>query len=239
MDLGERWEAQAAERIAWARAPGHDSYWLFHRDQFLEVVPPAGRRTVDIGCGEGRLTRHLKGLGHDIVGVDTSPWLVAAAREADPGMDIRLADAAALPLDNASVDLAVAFMSLHDVDDMPAAVREVARVLEPGGRFCMAIVHPINSSGRFESEAADAAFVIKGDYLQAFGYADALERNGLTMTFHSRHRPLESFFLALEDAGLTVETLREPRVPDHAVKTGRGRRWQRLPLFLHLRERRP
>jgi SAM-dependent methyltransferase len=239
MDFSERWEAEAARWIAWARAPGHDSFWRFHCDQFLEIVPAPGRRTVDIGCGEGRLTRHLKALGHDIVGVDASPSLVAAARGADPAMDIRLANAVALPLDGASVDLAIAFMSFQDVDDMVAAVREVGRVLAPGGRFCMAIVHPINSAGRFESEAADAAFVIKGDYLGAFDYADAVERDGLSMTFHSRHRPLESFFLALEDAGLLVETVREPRVPDHAVKSGRGRRWQRLPLFLHLRARRP
>jgi SAM-dependent methyltransferase len=238
MDLSERWEAEAARWIAWARAPGHDSFWRFHRDQFLQIVPPPGRRTVDIGCGEGRLTRHLKALGHNVIGVDASPSLATAARQADPAMDIRLANAAALPLDNASADLAIAFMSLQDVDDMPAAVREAARVLEPGGRLCLAIVHPINSAGRFQSEAADAPFVIGGNYLQAFDYADAIERDGLSITFHSRHRPLESYFLALEQAGLVVDALREPRVPDHAVKTGRGRRWQRLPLFLHLRARR-
>ena len=239
MDLDERWEAHATEWIAWARAPGHDSYWRFHRDQFLQIVPPPGRRTVDIGCGEGRLTRHLMALGHDIVGVDASPSLVAAAREADPPMDIRLADAAALPLDDASADLAIAFMSLHDIDPMPAALREIARVLEPGGRLCLAIVHPINSAGHFETAAADARFVIKGDYLSAFTYADTVGQDGLSMTFHSRHRPIESYFLALEEAGLLVETLREPRVPDHAVSSDRDRRWQRLPLFLHVRARRP
>ena len=239
MDLSDRWEEQAAQWIAWARAPGHDSFWRFHRDQFLQIVPPPGRQTVNIGCGEGRLGRHLKSLGHHVVAIDASPSLVAAARDADPAMDIRLADAAALPLDTASADLAIAFMSLQDVDDMPAAVREAARVLEPGGRFCMAIVHPINSAGSFETEAADASFVIKGDYLRAFDYADTIERDGLPMTFHSRHRPLESYSLALEAAGLLVDTLREPPVPDHAVKSDRGRRWQRLPLFLHLRARRP
>jgi SAM-dependent methyltransferase len=239
MDLIERWEAHANEWIAWARTAGHDSYWRFHRDQFLEIVPPPGRRTVDIGCGEGRLTRHLKKLGHDIVGVDASRSLVAAARELDPSMDIRLADAAALPLDDASVDLAIAFMSLHDVEAMPTAVREIARVLEPGGRLCLAVVHPINSAGRFETDAADAPFVIKRDYLSAFTYADMVERDGLSMTFHSQHRPIESYFLALEGADLLIEALREPSVPDRAVNSDRGRRWQRLPLFLHLRARRP
>jgi len=43
---------------------------------------------------------------------------------------------------------------------------------------------------------------------------------------------------ALEDTGFVIEALREPRVPDDAIKSERGRRWQRLPLFLHLRARR-
>jgi SAM-dependent methyltransferase len=211
MDLRERWEAEASQWIAWARRPGHDSYW----------------------------TRDLKALGHEMVGIDTSPSLVAAARQLDPSMDIRLADATALPFDDASVDLVVAFMSLHDIDAMSAAVREAARGLETGGRFCLAIVHPINSAGRFETRAADASFVIKGDYLAAFNYADAVERDGLSMTFHSRHRPIETYFRALEEAGLLVEALREPKVPDHAIVAESSRRWQRLPLFLHLRARRP
>jgi SAM-dependent methyltransferase len=180
----------------------------------------------------------LKWLGHQIVGVDASPTLVAAAQELDPSIDIRQADAAALPFEEASSDLAIAFMSLHDIDDMPAAVREIARVLEPGGHFCIAIVHPINSAGHFESERADAPFAIKGGYLEPFRYADTVERDGLSMTFHSRHRPLEAYSVALEDSGFVVEAIREPRVPDHAIASERGRRWQRLPLFLHLRARR-
>jgi SAM-dependent methyltransferase len=239
MNLRESWETHARQWIEWARAPGHDCYWRYHRDQFLQIVPSPGRRTIDVGCGEGRLTRDLKGRGHNVVGIDASPSLVAAAREADPLMDIRLADAGALPLDDAGADLAIAFMSLQDIDDMVAAVREVARVLEPGGRFCVAIVHPINSAGRFEAMAADARFIIAGDYLGAFNYSDTIERDGRSLTLHSQHRPLESYFLALEQAGLLIEAFREPRIPDHAIVRERSRRWQRLPLFLHLRARRP
>jgi SAM-dependent methyltransferase len=237
--LSAGWEAEARQWIRWARAPGHDSYWRFHRDQFLGLVPPPGRQTLDIGCGEGRLARDLKARGHRIIAVDRSPSLAAAARESDPSMDVRLADAATLPLDDACADLAVAFMSLQDIDDMPAAIQEAARVLQPGGRFCLAIVHPMNSAGNFEEETADARFVIKGDYLGAFHYAETVERDGLTMTFNSEHRPLQAYFMALEQAGFLVEALREPGLPDHAIVAGSGRRWQRLPYFLHLRALRP
>jgi len=171
--------------------------------------------------------------------VSAGRLLVAAARELDPLMDVRLADAAALPLDDAYADLAVAFMSLQDIDGMPAAIREAARVLQPGGKLCLAIVHPINSVGLFEEATADAHFVIKGDYLRAFHYADAVERDGLTMTFNSQHRPLEAYFMALEKVGFLVEVLREPALPEHAIVSGAGRRWQRIPYFLHLRAVRP
>ncbi len=239
MSLRDDWENEAKHWIEWARRPGHDTYWRFHRDQFLRILPPPGRRTVDIGCGEGRLTRHLKKLGHHVVGIEGSPTLAAAAREADPNMDVRIADAATLPLEDASADLAIAFMSLHDVDAMPTTIKEIARILIPNGKLCFAIVHPINSAGTFDERSADSPFLIDGSYLQARRYSDRVERDGLEMTFHSEHRPLESYVIALEEAGLLIEALREPAYPEEAVVEDVSRRWQRLPLFLHIRAHRP
>ncbi|UFZ07496.1 class I SAM-dependent methyltransferase [Bradyrhizobium ontarionense] len=239
MSLREQWETQAGQWLAWARTPGHDSFWRHHCEQFSRLLPPAGALTLDLGCGEGRLSRHLTSEGHKMVGVDASPFLIAAARTADPAIDVVRADAAALPLADGCVDLAIAFMALQDVDAMPAAVRELARVLRPGGRFCMAIVHPLNSAGRFESLASDAPFVIKGSYLESFMFSDAIERDGLSMIFHSAHRPLRSYFAALEEAGFLIEALREPTIPEETITRDSSRRWLRVPLFLHLRCLRP
>ena len=227
MTLSAAWETHARAWIQWVRTPGHDSYDRYHRDQFLPLVPAPGRRTLDVGCGEGRLTRHLASLGHDIVGVDVSPTLVAAAREADPALEVHEADASKLPFEDGAFDLVVSFMCLHDVDDLDAVVREIARVLEPGGRLCLAIVHPLNSAGRFEKHGR---FVIRGSYLDSFRYADRVERDGLTMTFESLHRPMAGYFEALAGAGFVVDALREPATTSHAS-------WSRVPLFLHLRAR--
>src|SRR3954454_23200642 len=167
VDLATAWDEQAPNFVAWGRRPEHDSYSHFHRDAFFELVPPPGRRTLDLGCGEGRLSRDLKALGHDVVGIDRSPAMLAAGREADAEIEMHLADAASLPFDDGSFDLVVAFMSLQDIDDFEGAIREAARVLEPGGKFCIAIVHPLNSAGQFAGDDAASPFTISGSYLDA------------------------------------------------------------------------
>jgi SAM-dependent methyltransferase len=234
-DLRAAWEQHAGAFVAWAQKPGHDSYWKFHRDLFLELLPPAARRTLDLGCGEGRLSRDLKRLGHHVVGVDASHTMLAAARDADPEIETRFADAASLPFDDGEFDLVVAFMSLQDIEDYAGAIKETARVLDAGGRFCLAIVHPFNSAGQFEGDGADSPFVLRGSYLDSSYYADNVVRDGLEIDFVSAHRPLEAYTEAIADAGLLVERLREPALPERAVGLERSRRWQRVPLFLHVR----
>lgn len=234
MTLRDAWETEARNWIAWARKPGHDSYWRFHRDRFLLLLPPAPRRTLDVGCGEGRLPRDLKARGYRVTGIDSSATFVAHARAADPEGDYHVADGASLPVPDGSVELVTAFMCLHDMDDMNGAIAEAARVLKPNGHLCLAIVHPLNSAGAFESHTPDAPFIIRGSYFEDRRYADTVERDGLRMTFTSRHRPLQSYFDALETAGLVVERLVE--VPDEHDSP--SDRWRRLPMFLHLRARR-
>jgi SAM-dependent methyltransferase len=230
--LSEFWEAQAEAWVHWARKPGHDSYWLFHRDQFLELLPPPGRLTVDAGCGEGRLSRDLKALGHHVLAIDRSPTMVRYAREADPALDVREGDVATLPLEDGGADLVVSFMSLMNTDDLDAAVCEAARALAPGGCYCVAIVHPLNTAGAFVTRDEDAQFVIEGSYFEHRQKEMPVERDGLEMTFLDAHRPLEGYFRAFENAGFLVERLRE--IADTSERDGAAR-WRRIPPFLHLR----
>jgi ubiquinone/menaquinone biosynthesis C-methylase UbiE len=65
---------------------------------------------------------------------------------ASPRVPVLIADAAALPIASESTDLVLAGMSLLDVDDCAGAVSEIGRVLRPGGRLCMAVVHPFASA---------------------------------------------------------------------------------------------
>jgi SAM-dependent methyltransferase len=230
VSLRDVWDAQAAEWTRFARDPRGDVTNLdFNIPAFLEFVPAPGRRTLDIGCGEGRVGAELARRGHRVVGVDSSPGMVAAASEL---VEAAVADAAALPFEDGEFDLVVAFMSLQDMDRPEAAVREAVRVLAAGGRFCFAITHPINLAGRFENKQPSARFVIEDAYSEARRYDEVVERDGFRILFAAMHRPLEAYSRLLETAGFLVEALREPRHPTNP-------RWARVPLFLHVRALRP
>src|SRR2546421_4611175 len=146
--LRHAWEALAEDWAAWVRG-GHDLPYEFQAPRFLDLLPEPGRLTVDVGCGEGRMTAELARLGHSVVGVDASAAMLRLARGAYPELELVEADATALPFEDGAADLAVAFMSLMNMDNLDGTVAEVARVLAPGGRFCTAVLHPIASAGNW------------------------------------------------------------------------------------------
>jgi SAM-dependent methyltransferase len=203
------WDQEADRWTTWARTPDHDAYWHYRDSFFDEIVPVAGRCTVEVGCGEGRVVRDLRERGHRVVAIDRSRSLLHYAKEADPSGMYLLANAARLPLADASCDLVVAYNSLMDVADLPTTVREASRVLERGGRMCVCVTHPLSNAGKFLSDEPDAAFQISESY---FG-----------------RRKFEETF---EGAGLLLEAMREPRVTD---ASDRFAPWRRIPMFLTMR----
>ena len=226
------WEAEARNWAEFTRTTGRDvAHEQINLPALLRLLPEPAGLTLDLGCGEGRTGRVMQSRGHRVAGVDAAPtmvWLAAGHESPEPAV---LADAAALPFRDEAFGLVVAYMTLHDMDRMPEAVAEASRVLDHGGRLVMAIPHPVNSAGSFQTRDADAPFTIAGSYLDP-GPADwVLDRGEVRLTFHSEHRPLESYSRALESAGLLIEAIREPGAPDG--------RWQRIPLSLQLRAVKP
>jgi SAM-dependent methyltransferase len=226
--LRAAWDETAEDWVQWARSPELDhAFWQLNLPALLALLPSPGEITLDVGCGEGRLARVLKKLGHHVVGIESSPALAQAAKEADPSFEVQVADAAAMPLPNHVADLAIASLSLMNMDDMPAVIGEIARVLRPGGRLCFSVLHPINSWGDAQT-----------GYFKTVRYTEKLERDGARMTLHDTHRPLSDYFSAIEDAGFLVERVVEP-VPDDAYIAAfpGAARWLERPGFLHVRAR--
>lgn len=108
---------------------------------FAELVRAAGHGLVaDVGCGPGRLTAHLDALGLDVLGLDLSPGMLAVARGDHPGLRFAEASMTALPLPDGGLAGLVAWYSLIHVPppDVPGVLRELRRVLRPGGELLLA-----------------------------------------------------------------------------------------------------
>jgi ubiquinone/menaquinone biosynthesis C-methylase UbiE len=223
----DRWEDEGEHWVRWARTPGHDAYW-FYRDAFFDdLLPDAGRRTLEIGCGEGRVARDLATRGHRVTAVDASRTLLEHARAAETDAALARCDAAALPFRDGSFDLVVSYNSLQVVGDMPATVREAARVLGPGGRFAICVSHPVTDLGRFLTEEASAPYVLRPNYFDNEWVDETVERDGLTMRFTGWTYSLEDYASALESAGFHITVIREPR-----PSAGGYEHRRQVPMFL-------
>src|SRR5215469_15961324 len=132
MTMRAGWESQARNWASFARTPGYDRE---HEDTNLpvlrELLPAPGLRTLDLACGEGRLSRLLRSEGYQVVGADASVTMVGLAATHPDAAPVVRADATQLPFADGTFGLVMAYMCLHDIDDMPQAVREAARVLAP------------------------------------------------------------------------------------------------------------
>lgn len=132
--------SEAAEVYDAFFLPALFAAWPPRLVEAAELEP--GMRVVDVACGTGVLAlAALEAVspGGEVVGVDLNPGMLAVARRKTPGIDWREAAAEALPLGDASQDAVLSQFGLMFFADRQAAVREMWRVLRPGGRLVIAV----------------------------------------------------------------------------------------------------
>jgi SAM-dependent methyltransferase len=151
----ERASAEAYERYgvpAWSRALAQG---------LLRIAAPGpGERLLDVACGTGivaRLAAEAVGEAGSVCGVDLNEAMLAVARDAGwgvrPPIDWRQGDAAALPVDDESADVVTCQQALQFLPDREAALRELRRVLVPGGRVAVSVLRPIRHNPGWEALA--------------------------------------------------------------------------------------
>ncbi|MEU3274833.1 class I SAM-dependent methyltransferase [Saccharomonospora sp. NPDC006951] len=140
----ERVETVEGYRI-WSETydqPGNAAF-LIDEPEVRRIVDrlPSGV-ALDAACGTGRYARWLAERGHRVVGVDSSPEMLARARTRVPSGEFLLGDLHRLPVGDSEVDLVVCGLALTHLADLEPAIAEFARVLRPGGQLVIADVHP-------------------------------------------------------------------------------------------------
>ena len=203
------------------------------------LAPGRGETVLDAGCGEGYLTRRLAGRGADAVGVDRSAGLIGAAVAAGgrpPGRArFLLGDLRSLPLAGRSFDAVLCNHSLNELRSPQPAFSEFARILRPGGRLVVLMLHPCFYGGR---DRSGRRHDLDTDlYFTPRRVEQPFDVSGLTSPAPTVIwlRPLESYFALLTEAGFGVDGLWEPRPPRRLMAEPWWRENFRRPLFLILR----
>ena len=184
-----------------------------YEEQILPLVDRyvgGGRRVVEVGCGEGQVSRRIARLGADVVGVEPTAELLGLARRRAGGPHFVLGRAEHLPLADASVDTAVLCLVLEHLDPFEPAVDETARVLEDGGRLVVVMNHPLlQAPGSCWVDDADFSdqYWRLGPYLHEQVVQEEVAP-GVTLPF--AHRPLSRYVHHLGSAGLLLEDMVEP-----------------------------
>jgi SAM-dependent methyltransferase len=171
---------------------------------------------LDLGCGTGGLSIAMAELGWTVTGVDLSEDMLRRARER--GVDVLLANATDLPFEDASFDAAVSIFTHTDIDDFPAAVREVARVLRAGAGFVYIGAHPcFVGPHSLYVEAKGTPKLHEGWYRRRGYFAEApgISPTGLRARFGASHIPLGHFLQTFLDAGFAFEHIEEPEGRDY------------------------
>ncbi|MFI6326416.1 class I SAM-dependent methyltransferase [Nonomuraea sp. NPDC050556] len=221
-----------------ASTPAYDEIADWYEEVFLGKQPPdqdphgirrilrdlLGEGTghcLEVGCGTGAYAGEVRGLGWTPVGVDLSTGMLRHARGRLP---VVRADAERLPVPDGQLPAVACVMVHTDMPGYAAVVKEVARVLRPGGVFAHVGVHPC-FCGWFADRADPEAAVIRPGYLDRLWTKASWTTEGVRDKVGAMHWPLSDLMRMFTDAGLVFERLAEGNGP--------------TPLVLGVRLRKP
>lgn len=239
------WNAMGGEWLTLAqRGESRMRFIMPHMLRYMGDV--RGLRILDLGCGEGGYSRRLAAAGASVTAVDCSEAALRYAEQQAQREGLTIAhhlrnanDLFGIP--DASFDAVLCSMMLMDVEDLAGTLGEVARVLRPGGRFFVSMLHPCfdgnheHGIGR-QGEGETREVVVK-NYFEPREW-DAPLPNGQTSVIW-RHRTMSEYVKAYLAAGLTITDMHEPRAtPEEADSSRALTMLRRIPLFLYWELRR-
>ena len=225
---------------------------------FLEFAGDlSGKTVLDAGCGEGHNTRIFARRGARITGVDLSAKMIefARAEELREPLGIQYERASFTNMTtfkDGSLDAVISTMALMDGPDFPGAMREIARVLRPGGTLAYSILHPCfatkgmgwisDASGR-AIKFTVAEYFSDQAWMERWKFACAPNASQTEAFVVPRFdRTLADYINPTVAAGLQLEEIREPRAPESACALN-PRAFEKyrdhIPLFLYVRASKP
>ena len=215
---------------AWIASIGDEGDWTrktFLDTAMLERAKAHEGRFLDIGCGEGRFVRKLQALGLNGVGIDPVEKLIEVAKDRDPKGDYRIGAGEKLDFEDASFHLTVSYLSLIDIEDFRAAIKEMTRVTKPGGTILIANLLGHFTAGKWErGQQGDGRQFVIDNYHEERANREVW--SGIDVI--NWHRPMGAYLEAFLANGLILRHFSEPTPPDQ--DDPKSDRYTRVPGFL-------
>jgi SAM-dependent methyltransferase len=210
----DHWERNAG----WWQEGFTDGADAEYEEQILPLAQEClvgAQRVLDVGTGEGQIARRVAGDGAPlVVGVDPTIAQLQLAHERGGNVGYARANADALPFPDATFDAVVVCLVFEHIANHEPAIAELARVLEPGGRFAFFLNHPLlqaPNSGWIVDHILDEQYWRIGPYLVEDVSMEELAP-GVVLPFV--HRPLSQYVNAMARNGLLIERMEEPMPPE-------------------------
>ena len=210
--LGDHWERTAG----WWQREFTDGADPEYEEQIIPLAAAhlgGSRRVLDVGCGEGQLSRLAASLGACVVGIDPTWAQLTVARSRGGAPMYAAASAHRLPFSDGRFDAVVACLVFEHITDTDTAIAEVARVIEPGGRFVFFLNHPLlqtPGSGWIDDHILMEQYWRIGPYLVEDTTLEEVDKD-VVLPFV--HRPLSRYVNAMAEHGLFVTRMEEPAPP--------------------------
>ncbi len=228
---------------------------LYTFPAFLSFMPSiAGKRVIDLGCGEGSNTRHFAKLGGSMTGIDLSTEMIKRAREREQkeplGISYDVGSFSDLSaFGDGEFDYALSTMALMDGPDLLAALLATSRVLRPDGALCFSILHPcfITPAIKWMTDDAGAHLGLRvGRYFERepfveywrFSRREKSEAHASSEPFAVPRFPrtLSDYINAVSEAGFRIMKIEEPRPSEEMAREHAwlNRWYQHAPLVLFI-----
>jgi SAM-dependent methyltransferase len=203
-----------------------DGYYKEHAaiiDLLLALLPNTTGTCLDMGCGSGIVGPRISERGFELTGLDISPVQLAIAKQKGRLKHAVHGNASAMPFDDDSFDLIVSTYTHTDIDDWDNAVREVERVLKPGGHFVYVGAHPSFFGAQAQINKADGTVTIFPGYYnhsdRAFS-GPGFSKGGIRETVGEKHLSMEKLLNPIFAGKLSIELIQEDGGTDPPICIG-------------------
>ncbi len=200
-----------------------------------------GKKILDLGCGEGGYSRELTKRGAQLVSIDCSKkaieYAAALAKEENLSITHFVRNSNDLfDIESEQFDVVLCSMMLMDCEDFEGTLREVVRVLKPGGRLFASVLHPCfdgnHETGIGRQGVGIDRQVVVMNYFEPKEWEAPLYKGTIPVIW--RHRTLEDYVKTFLKVGLTIVDMNEPQATDEQAQISVAMAWlKKIPLYLY------